>query len=234
VTLQESYNRLNFWVNKYFGSYYSMEDLTEVVESGQMSLYSDLQPQYATSERIKDALAPFRTTWDFTPSNTISGIIPIPTNLNILNLLDVTIQYTEDGRTRYVGIDMMNEDEKAARLNSQIDPVTITSPIGEVLSNTTINGVKQFYIRLYPTAGYTGTVTFLRKPVKPFFAYSVVGGRTIVYNASGSTQLEWADNWINPVLLKALNSIGINLSDNEIQQFGETKTMQNFQGVNRT
>jgi hypothetical protein len=231
VNLQEAYNVLNFWINKYLGYYYSPPELDSIVDRGQMSLYSDLQPQYATSQRIKDALAPFRRTWDFTPTNTISGVIPIPSNLNFLNLLDARIQFDLSGVTRYVSLDLPNEDELSARLNSQIDPVTITSPIAEVVGNT--NGV--YYIKIYPTGlGYSGRVTFLRRPIKPVFVYTTISQRVIVYNDVASTQLEWPENWQNAVLLKALESAGINLTDREIQEFAETKTSQNFQNFNRT
>lgn len=234
MNLQEAYNFLNFWINKYTGSYYSPPELDMVVDRGQMSLYSDLQPLYATSERIKDALAPFKKTWNFGPSDTVSGVIPVPSNLNFLNLLDVRIEYGISGRTQYKSIEMLNEDELSDRLNSQIDPVTVTSPIGEVLGSVNINGLSQLYIRLYPLSGYTGTVTFLRRPAKPNFVYTTISQRVIVYNNEASTQLEWPENWQNAVLLKALSSIGINLTDNELSQYAEMKTAHNFQNVNRT
>lgn len=239
MNLQESFDHLNFWINKFTGSWFTIEELTEVVDRGQMSLYADLQPQYATSQRIKDALAPFRKTWDFTPTNTISGVIPIPSDLDFLNLLDVRIQYDISSATRYASLEFPNEDELSARLNSQIDPVTITSPIGEILgsvnvptSDTTVK--RQYYIRIYPTAGYTGRVTFLRRPIKPVFAYTTISERVIVYDDAASTQLEWGENMINSVLLKALDTLGINLTDQERLQFAETKTAQNFQNFNRT
>lgn len=227
MNLQEAYNHLNFWINKVTGAWYTIDELTEIVDRGQMSLYSDLQPQYATSQRIKDALAPFRATWDFTPTDTVSGVIPIPSNLNFLNLLDARITYDLSGVTRYVSLELPNEDELSARLNSQIDPVTVTSPIGEVIGTR--------FIKIYPTgSGYTGRVTFLRRPVKPNFVYTTISQRVIVYNHASSTQLEWPENWQNAVLLKALQSAGINLSDEEVEQFAELKTSQNFQNVNRT
>lgn len=226
MNLSEAYDQLNFWINKKTGAWYSPEELDAIVDRGQISLYSDIQPQYATSQHVKDALAPFRRTWSFTSSDTISGVIPVPSNLNYLNLLDIYITYTVSDRTFYAPVAMVNEDERAIRLNSQIDPVTITSPIGEQLSPG--------FFRLYPTAGYTGVITFLRRPVKPVFVYTTISERVVVYDNAASTQLEWPENWQNAVLLKALDSAGINLTDQERLQFAEIKTGQNFQGFNRT
>lgn len=224
MTLQQSFEFLNFWIGKETGSYYTISELTEVVYRGMMSLYEDLQPKYATSQRIKDALAPFKKTYNFTPTDTVSGYIVIPSDSNYLNLLDVQIQYQISNRTVYYGVSMVNEDVRVSRLNSQISPVTITSPLGEMQTPR--------YIRLYPVAGYTGSVTYLRKPVKPYFAYTVISGRVIVYDDANSVQIEFAENWQNAVLIKALSSIGINLSDQQVSQYAELKSASNYQSIN--
>lgn len=225
MDLQESFDFLNFWINKYSGNFYTIPELELLTDSGQMSLYEDLQPDYATSQRIKDALAPFLVNYDFTPSDTISGYIVIPSNSNYLNLLNVQIEYTISGRTFYVGVKMINPDERASVLNSQMNPVTITNPAGEMRTPR--------LIKLYPQGvGYTGTIDYLRRPIKPVFGYTIISGRVIVYNPNSSVQLEWPQNWITPLLIKSLESIGINLSDQEISQWSEMKAQQNFQSVN--
>lgn len=140
---------------------------------------------------------------------------------NYLDLLDVSIQVNGI----YYAVKMVNEDELSNRLNSQIDPVIASAPVGEVSQLRKI--------QLYPKVNsYTGSVSYMRKPLKPVYGYSVVGGRTIVYDPATSTQLEWRESDINMVLLKALSSIGINLSDGEISQFAEVKSQQNYQGIN--
>ena len=224
MTLKESFDFLNFWINKNLGAYYTIIELETLVDRCQMSLYSDLQPKYATSERIKDALSPFRSTYEFTPLNTVSGYIVLPSNSNYLNLLDVQVSYAISNRTLYAPVLMINEDERAIRLNSQIDPVTITSPLGEIIAPR--------IIKLYPTSGYTGTVTYLRRPVKPVYAYNVISGRVIVFNEANSTNLEWNEATLNQVLIKSLSSIGINLGEADIMQYAQLKTQENYQGVN--
>ncbi len=224
MDIQQDFEFLNFWINKRQGNFFTIPELTLIVERGSQSLFEDLQPQYATSQRVKDALVPFRATYEFTPSDTVSGYIVIPSNSNYTNLLDVQIQYQISNRTVYAPVKMINEDERAYRLNSQIDPVTVTSPIGEQVAPR--------FIRLYPTAGYTGTVTYFRKPVAPVFGYNVISGRVIVYDPATSVQLEWSANWHNAVLAKALSSIGINLSDQEIMGYAQLKTESNFNNIN--
>lgn len=228
MNISEDHDFLNFWINKYEGAYYPPDTLDQIIDRGQMSLYADLQPRYATSQHIKDALSPFRAKYTFTFNDTIGGIITIPVNTNYINLLDVFITYDISARAvqKQVPVALINEDVRATRLDSQIDPVTSTSPIGEMIGERTI--------QVYPQIQYNGAATFLRRPVKPVFAYTVISGRVIVYDPTASTQLEWSEEWHNAVLLKALASLGINLSSQEVSQYAEQKSTQNAQNFNRT
>lgn len=225
MNIQEAHDFLNFWINKNTGAFYTIPEIDLIIDRGQMSLYSDLKPKYATSQLVKDSLSPFRRVYPFTPTDTISGYIVVP-DLEYLDLLDLQITFDISGRgIGYYPIDMVNEDERAHRLNSQIDPVTITSPVGEETAPR--------YFRMYPLAGYTGSVTYFRRPRKPVFSYTLVSGRIPIYNPITSVQLEWKETDQNAVLLKALQSIGINLSAQEIQNFAQIKTQENWAGQNR-
>lgn len=225
MNIEESFEFLNFWLNKKQGAWYTIPELTQLVDNGQISYYTDIKPKYATSTLIKEILSPFRAIYPFTPSNTISGVISVPSDSNYLDLLDCRITYQISNRTMYHSVEMLNEDVISFRLNSQVSPVTITSPVGEILAPR--------FFKLYPTNGYTGTITYFRRPRKPVFGYSVISGRVIVYDPNTSVQLEWRDTEIIPILLKALSSVGINLSDQEISQFAELKTQENYQNVNK-
>jgi len=142
-----------------------------------------------------------------------------------LDMLDMEIVFTQNGRETYYPVKMTNEDERSNKLNSQIDPPIPTAPLGEITAPRTI--------RLYPAnTNYIGSVSYMRRPKKPVYGYNVVGGRNIVYDPINSVQLEWRDTDINMILIKALLSVGINLSDAEISQFAEMKSQQNYQGVN--
>lgn len=222
MNLQDCFAFLNFWINKFTGSYYTIDELTLLVDRAQMALYSDLKPKYATSQLLKEELIPFKEVYNFT--TLVSGYIIVPAT-NYLDLLDIQIYFQISNRTVYYPIKLINEDERANRLNSQIDPVTITSPIGEQTAPKTF--------RLYPVGAYNGNVTYLRRPVAPVFGHTVISGRVIVYDPNTSTQLEWRDTEIDIILLKALSSMGINLGSAEIQQWSEAKTQNSYINVNR-
>lgn len=158
MNIQEVVNYLNFYINKVTGSWYTVSEATEVLDRGQFALYSDLKAKYATSQYVKDALSPFRETYNFTTA--VSGYVIVPSNTNYLDLLNLQIYFQISDRTVYYPVKLVNEDEISDRLNSQIDPVTVTSPIGEQTSLRTF--------KLYPTGTYNGNVVFLRPPLSPY------------------------------------------------------------------
>ena len=222
MNLNDAFEFLNFWINKKTGAWYTIPELESVCNRGQTAYYSDIKSKYATSQEIKDTLSPFREVYNFT--TLVSGYVIVPAT-NYLDLLDIQIYFQVSDRRMYYPVKLVNEDERAERLNSQIDPVTVTSPIGEQTAPRTF--------RLYPAAAYNGNVTYLRQPVDVIFGYSVVSSRVIVYNPGTSTQFEWKSTDIVPILLKGLESIGINLLASEVSQFAAMKTADNFQNQNR-
>lgn len=221
MDLNDQLNFLNFYINKSLGAYYTVPELESVLNVGQMSLFEDLHPKYATSQRVKDALAPFKSIYNFTTA--ISGYVIVP-DTNYLKFLDLQTYFQISNRTIYYPVKLINEDERANRLNSQTDPVTITSPVGEQIAQKTF--------RLYPIGVYNGNITYLRRPVAPVFAYNVISGRVIVYDSAGSTQLEWGQDWINIILIKALKSVGINIGEADVLGFAQTMSEANYAGLN--
>lgn len=222
MNLQDVVNEFNFYINKFTGSYFTIPEIMNCLDIGQMAVYSDFKPKYATSQLSKEILAPFRETYNFT--TLVSGYVIVPAT-DYLDLLDIQIYFQISNRTVFYPVKLINEDERATRLNSQIDPVTITSPIGEQTAPKTF--------RLYPTNAYNGNVSYLRRPVKPVFGYTVISGRVIVYDPNTSTQLEWRDSEIGLIIQKSLEVAGINLRAEDVSAFAAAKTSMNYQNVNR-
>lgn len=223
MDLNEAYNLLNFYINKAQGGWYAPEDLTPIVDRAQKTLYNTYYTKYATSQRLDDAMAPFKVDFQFTTINTSpSGLIPTPANyLDLLALYTIRIGPGNIPHKR--AVEIVNEEELAIRTESQVVPVTLDDPIGVIKED--------WNIQLYPAVPQSGTLMYLREPVTPFFAYSLVSGRVIVYDPGSSIQLEWSDKDIETILLIALNGLGINLSEADVLQWSELKTQQNFTSV---
>lgn len=229
MDLEAAYDLLNFWINKHQGSFYEPAQLDLLTDRGQMSLYADYQPKYGTSDRINTSLSPFKAIYTYTNGTSVNGAVQIPLTGDdaFVDFIDIQgIILDQNNMQRTLPIPFPNDDERTDRINSQIIPLTTNNPFGEWIGKGKI--------QLWPKVPQAGIVTYFRRPKAPFFSYTVVSGRVIVYNANLSTQLEWLERDQNAVLIKALESIGINISEQDIQQFAEMKAQQNYQGINRT
>lgn len=219
MDLNEVYILLNFYLNKAQGSWYPPEELTRIVDRAQKTLYNTYYTKYATSQRLDDALAPFKVDFQFTLVTTPGGLIPTPDGY--LDLLGIyTLVTGGDNITRKRPVEIVSEEELIYRLNSQVVEVTFNDPIGIIKEN--------WNVQLYPSQPQAGIMMYLREPVAPVYAYALVSGRVIVYNQGASTQLEWSDKDIEAIILIALNGLGINLGEADILQWSEIKTQQNF------
>ena len=218
MDLQEVYNRLLFYINKAQGGWYPPEELDRMVDDAQLSYYDDCYVKYGTGERLTDALANFKKKVAFTTD--ANGLITTPDDY--MNLISITPEVGGVPRS----CPLVNEDEITYRRNSQIIPNTTSNPFGEIVAD--------WNFQLYPKVQQSGTLSYYGRPVAPKFNYTIVSGRIIIYNQGLSTQLGWPDNEIKPLLMWTLQSIGINLSEQDIQNFGEVKTQQNLLSTIKT
>jgi hypothetical protein len=115
---------------------------------------------------------------------------------------------------------VINEDERTNRVNSQVNPLSTTAPIAEIVTN--------WNYQLYPQVQQSGTISYFIRPPKPYYSFTVVSGRVIVYNAGASTQLLWSDDEVRPLLITTLETIGINLSAADLVQWADMKDQQNM------
>ena len=133
MNIKEAVDYLNFWIRKERGAFYTIEECVNLIDIAQKAYFNDIMPRYATSQIVKDTLQPFKQTQQFSPSTTTNGMITID-SLDYYDLLDCTIQYTQDGRDTFFSIKMTNEDELSDKLNSQINPPLPTAPIGQMFT----------------------------------------------------------------------------------------------------
>jgi len=222
MDLQVVHNLVNFLLNKAQGAWYSPEDIDDLIlDPGQISLYNDYYSRYATTQRLDDALAPFKAApFTFTNGDTPGGLVNTPPEY--FDLLDIyTLVTGADNVTRRKPCPVVEEDEVTYRMNSQIDVASTDGPFCRITTN--------WDVQLYPEVPQTGVLTYLRRPAKPIFVYTGTG-RNIVYDPTLSTQLEWGDTQILSVVIKGLGLIGINIGEQDIMQWSELKDQQNIAG----
>lgn len=217
-----------FYLNKDQNMYVSHEEIDEVLDRAQMVLFNQYHTNpklpaqsqaalYGESQRIDDALSPFKDLFTFTPATTTGGIVSLPVNYQHLISLYTTTFNSTLGRNVYSGVQVLSEEELIERLESQIIPVSSGDPIA--IMN------KQDKIQLFPPTGATGGVYYFRRPVKPVFAYTQ-SGRVITYDNVNSVDLEWRDIDVNNIISIALSYFGLNMSAADVVQFAQVKTQE--------
>lgn len=211
MTLLEIHDFIDLITSKERGGFNTYAEKDAALDRASMTLFDFYKPQYSKSIEAKEALAPFRVKYDYTTNAT--GEITLSSAANFVHLLamdvvvaDATTPVGYVANRRYP-VTFPTEDELADRLNSQTKQPTATSPIAD------IHGVGWY--DLYPQVVHTGTIYFLKRPLKPVFAYTQ-SGRTISYNAAGSTELEWTEPYLNKCILLAIRFLGINLDSDKI------------------
>lgn len=224
MALDDDYKFLNFWVNKDQGGYFSFSELDLVVDRAQMALYNDYYDKFGVSQRLNDAMSPFKREFSFTQITSPTGLVLLPDEYQNLLSVHTIVQDARTGLPINRPVPILNEDEKVARDNSQIYPPSLWDPYGMVVAN--------WDIQLYPKVPMAGIVYYLTRPAAPFYAYNIVSGRVPVYDPVASVNLEWAEKDKQSILIKALSYLGINISEQDIIQYAEMKNSQNLSDTN--
>ena len=237
MQINDVHSTIRFILNKDQNGYITPGEIDTVLDRAQLVLFNQYHTNpkmpaqaqtslYGESQRIDDALSPFKSRYTFTALTTPSGVITLPSDYMHLLSVYTTVYNNTLARNVYSGVQVLNEEELIDRLESQVIPVSQDDPIAIMNS--------QNRIQLFPETGQSGGVYYLRRPNAPRFGYTI-SGRAIVYNPNpynpttqptGSVQLEWRDFDIMNLVSIALSYFGINMSSAEVQQFAEVKTQQ--------
>ena len=109
-------------------------------------------------------------------------------------------------------VDILTEEDYNNRLASKLLSINGKSPAGCYVQGLNGTGWE------VPTSDVTTVrLTYLRYPKTPVFAYTIVNDQ-VVYNAAGSTQLEWPDTVHPDFVIAICRYVGIYLNAPEIWQ----------------
>jgi hypothetical protein len=228
MNINDIHNVILFYLNKEQQGFVTHGEIDLVLDRAQMVLFDQYHTNpklpartqaalYGESQRIDDALSPFKSKYVFNSGATPSGVVTLPNDYMHLISLYTTVYNGTLGRNVYSAVQVMSEDELIERLESQVIPVSADDPVAIMNS--------QNRIQLFPESPATGGVYYFRRPVPPVFGYTQ-SGRNITYNSGTSTQLEWREMDINNIIVIALQFYGLNMTSQEIMQFGQVKEAQ--------
>lgn len=217
MTIQDIHNWIDFLTNKAQGVYFTHEEKDMALDRAQMQYFNEQYGYYALAQKIQESLSPFKTKYSFLTSDTPSGLITAPADY--LYLTGGKIVYMDGSHTRYKALKVLSDDELAYRLNSQLRPVTATSPVAVMAGK--VSGIS--LIQLYPKQSFAGDIDYLRRPKAPKYAYTQ-SGRAFTYDSANSVQLEWGESELNEIILRALSFLGISIDDQLVTQYAEAKS----------
>ena len=207
--INDIYNQMIFIVRKERGVFVTIPEAMQTLDNAQLEAVEEWFSTYGTTQIIHDAIRKLRVQKSFTSDST--GLVTF--DADYLHLIGGA--YTVSGST-INNVRFLNEDELALALKSQLRVVSTSNPIA-------IDASVGF--RLYPAATQTGFYNYLRRPAAPVLGYTQ-SGRTITYDPLTSTQLEFTDVYINNIMSRALKFWGINMAEQDIQQFAQLQTQE--------
>jgi hypothetical protein len=198
-----------FIVRKERGVFVTVNEAMQTLDNAQLEATEEWFSTYGATQIIHDAIRKLRVQKSFTSDST--GLVTF--DADYLHLIGGA--YTVSGST-INNVRFLNEDELALALKSQLRVVSTSNPIA-------IDASVGF--RLYPASTQSGFYNYLRRPATPVLGYTQ-SGRTITYDPNTSTQLEFTDVYINNIISRALKFWGINMAEQDIQQFAQIQTQE--------
>ena len=207
--INDVYNQMIFIVRKERGVFVTIPEAMQTLDNAQLEAVEEWFSTYGTTQIIHDAIRKLRVQKSFTSDST--GLVTFDSDY--LHLIGGA--YTVSGST-INNVRFLNEDELALALKSQLRLVSDSNPIA-------IDASVGF--KLYPAAIQSGFYNYLRRPATPVLGFTQ-SGRTITYNSGTSTQLEFTDVYINNIISRALKFWGINMAEQDIQQFAQIQTQE--------
>lgn len=222
MDLKDFHDTVRFFVNKEQGGWFPPEEIDTIAHRAQMWLFTLLLDQYAKTQMLNDLLSPFKD--KASVNSDASGLVVLSADCQLFLSIYTSYFDPSKGKKRFRPVTILNEDEIAERLDASILEPTFKDPVGMEMGRD-MNG--KVNIQLYPETAFVATAYFLRTPKTPFFKYTQAG-REVTYDQGGSQQLEWTEIAINKILIKTVQMLGVNISDQMIIQYTELKNQQNI------
>lgn len=201
--ISQIYDFMSYIIRKQRGVFLTIEQAMDALDNGQLDCFEDWYKMYGVTNEVHDAISKFKITGWFSSNST--GYVTLPSDC-----LHLATLYCVQGST-IIPVKWFTEDEVGAALNSQLRPVSTNRPLARDDSGN---------VQLYPQVSQYGTIIYFRRPAVPVYDYTQVG-RVITYNASGSTQLEWLDSYINNIIARALSFVSVNMDEDGVMKFAE-------------
>jgi len=170
---------------------------------------------YEQTQLIKDFLRIFKETKSIAVNS--QGEMVIPDDYNHYTRIDFLYRKnnpdTKKVDTKRIGVEIIDDDKFTGRINH---PIKIVRKDRLVIGN-----FNNTYVKYYPNDIGSVEFTYLRTPISPVWAYTIVDD-VAIYDPGSSTQIELPLMLTNQLARIILSYIGINLREEKVVAYAET------------
>lgn len=209
--ISDIYSLVNYITRTQRGVFIAPSEFNESLTAAQLELFQYYWSLfYEQDQQLHDALQPFKVLrYQF--ASDASGLVTFPSNyihlfFGVFSIYGSTI----------CPVQFLDNEQIADAIDNQLRPISLSNPIAEMSSSG---------FQMYPMSSQIGFYSYLRLPNQPVYAYTQVN-RTITYDAANSTQLEFTDVYVNNIVSRALKYFGINMGEQDIEQFAQLQQQQ--------
>ncbi len=202
--IKEIHDQINLLTVKGRTGYHTAAEIDIAVYMASKELYNDYFRFFEKENALHDSLRPFTT--DPTVITLSAGQYTLPADF-IHDIGQITSGAND------VSVDVVDRSALAKRRENELVPPTVDYPICTYYNT---------YIQFYPTSITNVKFSYLKKPVQPVYATTIVNGRE-VYDDVNSVDVEWIETDLAKVTTRAMSVLGINLEDMKLVQWSEMK-----------
>lgn len=169
---------------------------------------------YENTQLVKDFLRIFKETKTISVDS--EGKMTIPSDYEHYTRIDYLYKKnnpdTKSVDVKRVPVEVIDDDKFTDRINHSIKVPSKSRLVIANFHNT--------YMECYPQDLGSVEFTYLRQPLDPLWAYTVVD-TVAIYDPGSSTQIELPKSLTNQLARLILSYIGINLRETQVVQYAE-------------
>lgn len=192
---------------------YPVADWNRYATLAQLEIVRKLRAAFESTSVNTDNISELKVKKQF---NLTDGKLTKPDNYLYFSAPLTRVWY-KDGQgnqqTSQRPVDLVTSNELGDRLNSQFDNPTYSYPIV-----TDFEG----YLQFYPKDVTQVELMYIRKPVDPIWAYTVVDGEP-VYDAANSVDFELPPDMLDLLVVSICEYMGVNVKRGDMVQYSMTK-----------
>lgn len=201
--IKEIVDRTNFLSKKGLSGYFSPERVCEELHAESMNTWRTYIKDFEKTQVMDTYMRPFQDSEEVVLTDGAGTIV----SKDYLYYFEGYVSATE-----LTEIKMVDNRKFRYRNNHPVKTPTAKYPICSNFNQD---------LQVVPAATFPKViVSFLKKPTKPVYAYTVVADR-YVYSDADSVDWEWHTAIADLIIDKALANLGLNMRSLEMQQFSD-------------